>query len=371
MKPANLTENGLMRAARRGFSLNSVKALFLFCLITFSANLVFGQCPTTYNYRTSGSNKTWATQTWAAAGGVVTTGGAPPSSWGPQSFTWSYDGQTYSNAIVIPAGVVVDIEDPNFYMGDGVNLVIQGTLVVNGKLDIESGQAIIIDNGGTVCCNPTCNASDRITVGGNGNPVWGGSTGNFSPVSGPASSTGGPLPIVLSSFEAEADEASVNLKWSTAAEINFHYFNVQRSADGKNFETLGIIKGHGTTTVTHDYSYVDQFPLAGTSYYRLQTIDFDGYSENVKVIAVIRGKEKQIALYPNPVLDKRLYITLNFVPKSNVQIVVSDLYGHAVLETSLPLNSVETEVPLEVSPGFYSVRISSAEISKVTQIFVK
>ncbi|HEY0771815.1 MAG TPA: hypothetical protein VGD31_15930, partial [Sphingobacteriaceae bacterium] len=66
MKPANLTENGLMRAARRGFSLNSVKALFLFCLITFSANLVFGQCPTTYNYRTSGSNKTRATQTWAA-----------------------------------------------------------------------------------------------------------------------------------------------------------------------------------------------------------------------------------------------------------------------------------------------------------------
>lgn len=360
-----------MKTARLAERRNTLHVLLPFSLILFATNLVWGQCPTSYNYKTSGNNNTWATSSWAAAGGNVTTGGTPPASWGPKNFTWSYNGQTYTNAIVIPAGVVVDIEDNGFYMGDDIKLVIQGTLVVNGKLDIDAGQIIIVDAGGTVCCNPTCNASDRITLGGNGNPIWGGPTGDWPTVSGPTSSTGGTLPIVLAGFEALQQESSILLEWGTEVENNFHYFNLQRSADGKNFETIAVIEGHGTTSVPHDYSYTDQFPLAGVSYYRLQAVDFDGYSESFKVVAVIRGKEKQIVLYPNPVSDKRLFIKLNFVPESNVEIVISDLFGHPILETTLRPKEMETELPLDVSPGFYTVRITSSDVYKISQMLVK
>ena len=125
------------------------------------------------------------------------------------------------------------------------------------------------------------------------------------------------LPLRLQSFDAVAREGErVELEWVTMAEVDHSYTDVQRSADGRRFETiLGNIPGKGLTVedINH-YADTDYNPLPGVSYYRLQHFDIDGrstYSEVRTVELPNNVVDGQVKLYPNPaVFDANLALTL-------------------------------------------------------------
>ncbi|RYE21930.1 MAG: hypothetical protein EOP51_14420, partial [Sphingobacteriales bacterium] len=55
---------------------------------------------------------------------------------------------------------------------------------------------------------------------------------------------GQPLSLQITKFTAEADaNCTVNLSWTTSADVNTSKFSVERSADGSSFNTIGEIKG--------------------------------------------------------------------------------------------------------------------------------
>ncbi|MFC6224402.1 T9SS type A sorting domain-containing protein [Hymenobacter artigasi] len=112
--------------------------------------------------------------------------------------------------------------------------------------------------------------------------------------------SGSPLPVELTRFDAAAKAAGVSLTWATATEKNSDRFEIQRSATGEVFETLGTVKGQGNTTMAHDYSFLDSRPLAGTSYYRLRQVDTDGTFSFSPVVAVQTEASTKVAFYPNP-----------------------------------------------------------------------
>ncbi|GAB3849887.1 hypothetical protein GCM10028822_14400 [Hymenobacter terrigena] len=113
-------------------------------------------------------------------------------------------------------------------------------------------------------------------------------------------SSGSPLPVELTRFEATAKGTGVNLSWATATEKNSDRFEIQRSATGDEYSTIGTVKGQGSTTMAHDYSFVDSRPLTGTSYYRLRQVDADGTSSFSPVAVVQAEASTKVALYPNP-----------------------------------------------------------------------
>lgn len=84
------------------------------------------------------------------------------------------------------------------------------------------------------------------------------------------------LPVELTSFSARAEGSSARLDWRTASERDNEGFQVQRSADGIEWEDLEFVPGSGTTTGERAYSLTDEEPLAGNNYYRLRQMDFDG-----------------------------------------------------------------------------------------------
>ena len=118
--------------------------------------------------------------------------------------------------------------------------------------------------------------------------------------SNPLNPTALPLPVELTRFDATAKAAGVSLTWATATEKNSDRFEIQRSATGEAFETRGTVKGQGSTTMAHNYSFVDSRPLAGTSYYRLRQVDTDGTFSFSPVVAVQTEASTQVAFYPNP-----------------------------------------------------------------------
>ena len=50
------------------------------------------------------------------------------------------------------------------------------------------------------------------------------------------------------------------------------------SSEGKSFQSIAKVKGNGTTTQRHDYFLDDEKPYIGKNYYRLKSVDFDGYT---------------------------------------------------------------------------------------------
>jgi hypothetical protein len=78
----------------------------------------------------------------------------------------------------------------------------------------------------------------------------------------------------------------VFLEWVTKSERNNDYFSIERSEDGKIFETIKQINGAGNSTKKLHYDFTDYSPLRGTNYYRLKQTDYDGKSEYSKIITI-------------------------------------------------------------------------------------
>ena len=69
--------------------------------------------------------------------------------------------------------------------------------------------------------------------------------------------TNGGVPVELTSFTAEVLEDEVELTWTTATETNNSGFEILRSTQKDEWNKIGFVLGHGTTTETQHYSFTD------------------------------------------------------------------------------------------------------------------
>ncbi|MFC1725564.1 hypothetical protein ACFL4T_08045, partial [candidate division KSB1 bacterium] len=109
------------------------------------------------------------------------------------------------------------------------------------------------------------------------------------------------LPVELVDFTADAGNNFVDLAWTTASELNNFGFEVERG-DGADFEKVGFVAGNGTTDEEMNYTFTDEGLAAGTYFYRLKQVDYDGntaYSDAVEVL-IAAGNFKLNQNYPNP-----------------------------------------------------------------------
>jgi hypothetical protein len=116
------------------------------------------------------------------------------------------------------------------------------------------------------------------------------------------------LPVTYLYFRGEHVAGVNRLHWETAQERNNAFFEVQRSANGQVFETVGILLGSGERNQPGTYQYLDAKPLPGTNYYRLKQTDRDGNTNYSQVIAIQVERNQGIWVYPNPVNTGILYL---------------------------------------------------------------
>ncbi|MEL7145277.1 MAG: T9SS type A sorting domain-containing protein [Bacteroidota bacterium] len=109
------------------------------------------------------------------------------------------------------------------------------------------------------------------------------------------------LPVELHSFEVRITGDAVELLWQTLTEIDNHRFEVMRSIDGQDWQTIGEVAGAGNSLSVHTYTFTDRRPLHGVSFYRLRQVDFDGLSEYLPVRMCRTTDElAEVLVFPNP-----------------------------------------------------------------------
>jgi hypothetical protein len=103
------------------------------------------------------------------------------------------------------------------------------------------------------------------------------------------------LPMELLFFRASQYSNAVKLVWEVASELNCDYYQILRSADGMSWEVKGDISCAGTTKEQLKYSFMDETPIEGTTFYMLRQLDYDGTATNSKVISVNRiGQDRKL-----------------------------------------------------------------------------
>lgn len=96
------------------------------------------------------------------------------------------------------------------------------------------------------------------------------------------------FPVEWLTIDAQlVGNGNVQLVWTTASEINNHYFEVERAVDSRSFQKVGRIYGQGDAETSQTYPFEDQDFPAGRLYYRIKQVDLDGtysYSPTVEVL---------------------------------------------------------------------------------------
>ncbi len=169
------------------------------------------------------------------------------------------------------------------------------------------------------------------------------------------------LPLELLHFTAREMDGQVFLNWETTFEEDLRNFEVQRSKNATDWETISEVTANNTPS---RYSLWDETPYMGKSYYRLKSINLDETYEYSNVEAVEINEDNIHFLgevRPNPSLSSNVFVPvlLGENEQGKTELKIYDVLGHVRYETTLNLTEGRTEIELPVknfSSGTYWVR---------------
>jgi uncharacterized repeat protein (TIGR02543 family) len=190
-----------------------------------------------------------------------------------------------------------------------------------------------------------------------------GYTGSFSPFA--IGDDVQALPVTLLYFNCHANENKGNLlRWATATELNSKQFEVERSTDGKIYQTIGTISAAGNSLTTRTYEFIDKSTLGNMAAYRLKMIDEDGsfkYSDPCVVLNHESGSNKTL-IYPNP-----SHGSFTIETEAPGQFKIVDAFGRVVKQGDI---SGKTSIS-GLMPGVFFITLQTAENRHTQKLVVK
>ena len=175
--------------------------------------------------------------------------------------------------------------------------------------------------------------------------------------------SGNALPVILTDFAVRSSgDGAAMLTWETKMEQNSSRFEIERSADGTGWTTIGTVQAQGNASMPTGYTYTDSRVLTGTNYYRLKMIDLDGSAIYSEVRVLQLNVVSHLSFFPNPARDY-VNITLGGISSANVTVRLINQAGVVVQEKNVAGGAGTTvTLPLQQqASGLYFLHVTTAE----------
>lgn len=182
-----------------------------------------------------------------------------------------------------------------------------------------------------------------------------------------------PLPVTLVSFSGAKTSINQNtLKWVTSDEKNLSNFDIQRSTDGRIFQTIGSINPPAESSATLSvYQFVDK-DVTGANYYRLKMVDMDGTFDYSRIIYIQNAvSEEPFAgqFYPNPASGMAM-VDLYAARPGTWNITTLDVSGKVIQTQGVNLSGGTNQITLkQLADGLNVVRIENDETTIIRKVF--
>ena len=202
-----------------------------------------------------------------------------------QTSTWSLGRLPVNeDTIVVPKDYTLILDNNLNISSTNFFIKIYGVLSLNvGILNIGENSVIAIYGTGFIESEKSNNA-DKIQIGGiakylgSGGTVFGPATA--SKTTGPApygfSSGSVILPVKFIGFNLAHKGSDVLIQWSTSEERNALRYELERSLDAINWNTITFVSAVGNSATINNYTYTDKGAGSKTMYYRIKQVDRDG-----------------------------------------------------------------------------------------------
>lgn len=130
------------------------------------------------------------------------------------------------------------------------------------------------------------------------------------------------LPVTLAGFEVICENNNVNLQWLTVSEYNISHFEVEKSINGADWNSIGLVSASGNSSSSLYYTFSDNLISQNTFFlYRLKLVDMDGAFEysHIAVSKCSYNKPNLIIAYPNPI-ENELFVYSSNVFLGNIEV---------------------------------------------------
>lgn len=181
------------------------------------------------------------------------------------------------------------------------------------------------------------------------------------------------LPVKLQQFSAIAQDKKVALKWIAEHDDPDGSFTVQRSQNGQDFASLQQLPVNKQTG-NHTYTFTDNTPLPGTSYYRL-AIRERNHTSYSKTVVIKNALPALIIkrLYPVPA-NKRLQLEIIANKSQPVTIDIINNSGIPLQRFTRTISNGTNYLTIPViqlPAGMYFMRINSTGSEPIIRAFNK
>jgi hypothetical protein len=172
-----------------------------------------------------------------------------------------------------------------------------------------------------------------------------------------------PLPVKLISFEGIISNSSCLLTWESTLELNFKGYEVLKSIDGVNYQSIGMVESLNNSEQIKKYMFEDRQLLEGNNFYKLRMIDIDGSSSYSPIVPVNNDQKNlnnTVNIYPNPSNGE---LSLDFGSQFNIEnatIKLIDMKGKLMYESSI----LEMNQPLSINIESLNMGVYTLQIIK-------
>jgi Secretion system C-terminal sorting domain len=170
------------------------------------------------------------------------------------------------------------------------------------------------------------------------------------------------LPLTLTDFSATLKDCQPQLHWTTESEINTDRFEIERSnMSATDWKSIGNVAASGYSPTKINYSFTDKDLNASSEKvsYRLKMIDKDGSLKYSKILPVlVNCKTATILVYPNPVQDGKLYVSVTGT-NGYVEATLLSASGQVILKNKINNGTNYLNV-LNIAGGIYLLNVKDA-----------
>jgi hypothetical protein len=280
------------------------------------------------------------------------------------------------DTVIIPSGKTVVIDDFENLESQSLYIKIYGTLKLStGKLWININSYVTIADGGVI--TSTGSASETLRIGGV-DKFSGSIDGTISFASFANKTTGSSplgfsfpgniiLPVKFISFNVARQNNNILIQWATGEETNSSHYEVQRSKNGNDWNTIANITAAGNTTFTHPYSYTDKNVASKVVYYRILQADIDG-GVTFTPERMIMNENNDAEIRVGATSSNSIYVNFSEQVKANVIVCLTAANGQLVSQKILDEPAGQVTMPIQHAvKGVYIISIIEGQDLKFSK----
>jgi protein involved in ribonucleotide reduction len=264
------------------------------------------------------------------------------------------DGDT----VIIPAGKTVIVN--SWEILNNVCIKVYGTLKFSGAftaLELNSSSKVVVYTNASI--EATIDYLQYVLIGGSYVFYLGTIDG---PVVGTSSGFTGfsPLPVKFVGFTVTHKNNDALIQWSTSNETNANSYEIERSLDGNNWNTIAYVIAVGNSINVNNYSFTDKNLSAKIAYYRVKEVDFDGKTTITDIKSIKTDITSTIADIKISSIQNKVLLQFPLQVQGNLIVRFVSLNGQIVDQQNIN-NPVGQVVLNSKVTGNYIISVSNGQ----------